>query len=246
MYAKFNFDTKLFFDVRTKYRISYILPTNIIRNFNSFELLIAMLNAIDDQDEDEEFWVLIKGVLYPNSNIVPLLATSLFMEIPRDGAFHRLRWSPYLRELAEKENSFVAEYRLSPHAFDRLVEMLDPTLMSNQTMAALAMSKSGSAPISTSSRVGAALIMLAGGRAIESMRTHGLARTTVYENFRSVIRAINNHPALEITCDNSPAALNRRSTEFKELGDHGLFQHCVGAIDGLAIQIEAPKNTRNQ
>jgi hypothetical protein len=58
-------------------------------------------------------------------------------------------------------------------------------------MASLSMNQTRSFPISVASRVGAGLIMLAGGRSLESMRTHGLAKATVYANFHKFIDAIN-------------------------------------------------------
>ena len=97
----------------------------------------------------------------------------------------------------------MAEYRLDSRCFDILHTLFEPMLQVNQNMAKLAMSRTKSETVSTGSRLGAALIMLGGGRRIEAMRTHGLARSTVYENFKLVIRAINKHPALAINCSNS-------------------------------------------
>ena len=53
------------------------------------------------------------------------------------------------------------------------------------------MSKSGSGRITEASRLGAALIILAGGRETESLRTHGLSSTFVYDNLHEVVEAIN-------------------------------------------------------
>ncbi len=98
-------------------------------------------------------------------------------------SFFRERWrSEYLRNLAINEGSFVDEYRLDPGGFDHLLQMLMPDLNTNQDMADLSMSTSGSGPISEASRLGAALILLGGGRRIEAMRTHGLSQTLVYVN----------------------------------------------------------------
>ena len=66
------------------------------------------------------------------------------------------------------------------------------------------------------------------------MRTHGMSRSTVYANFQRVIDAINNHPALEIICENNPVELKRRSAQFMARSTHDVFQYCTGAIDGLA------------
>lgn len=58
-------------------------------------------------------------------------------------------------------------------------------------MARLSMSKCNSDISTTERRVAAALLVLAGGRSIEAMRTHGLGWTTVYNNLHEVVRAIN-------------------------------------------------------
>ena len=138
----------------------------------------------------------------------------------------RKRWDcQYLLELANKENSFIAEYRLNNKCFDILHNLLQPMLEVDQRMASISMARTKSQPISTASRLGAALIMLGGGRRIEAMRTHGMARTTVYNNFRTVIRAINSHPSLTIKCDNSLTALVGRAKGFEMRSEHSLISY---------------------
>ena len=45
--------------------------------------------------------------------------------VPRDSAYFRRRWdSAYLVDLAQKENSFVAEYRADPRAFQDFLHTL--------------------------------------------------------------------------------------------------------------------------
>ena len=99
-------------------------------------------------------------------------------------------------------------------------------------------SKSGL--ITNHSRLGCALIILAGGRRIEAMKTHGVSQSFTYSNLRSVVRAINSNPNLKIKCDTSDESLRTRGTNFKDLGDYDLFQYCVGAIEGLAIKTRTP------
>ena len=156
----------------------------------------------------------------------------------RSEKFVRTRWQEgYLRDLAEKENSFVAEYRLDPKSFDLLSEMFEMDLNVNDRMAKLS---TNCGPITTHSRLGAALIILAGGRRVEAMRTHGLSQTFTYANFRKVVWAINRHPALKIEFDLSAESLQLKAHNFNKLGDHDLFKYCVGAIDGLAIKTRTP------
>ena len=75
---------------------------------------------------------------------------------------------------------------------------------------------------------------------MESMRTHGLAESTTYRIFKKVVKAINKHPALKIEFDTSADSLTMKADNFNKLGDHDLFQYCVGAIDGLAIKTRTP------
>ncbi len=83
--------------------------------------------------------------------------------IARERKFLRRRWdSEYLLNLAEKEGSFVAEYRVDPKSFDILVGLLEPRLQRNVVKAENSLSGCGSEPISVASRLGIALIMLAG------------------------------------------------------------------------------------
>ena len=97
-------------------------------------------------------------------------------------------------------------------------------------MAMRAMSTSKSEPIMNSSRLGAALIMLimlGGGRRIESIRTHGIS---LYTNLHAVVAAINAYPALAIECDQSIFGLKSRADNFNGL-NHSLARN--GLIFGI-------------
>lgn len=173
------------------------------------------------------------------------VAMVLESAVPRNPSIHRRRWdSEYLWNLAVNEGSFVAEYRLRPQHYCELETLLEPFLCKNQEMACRAMNSSQSKPISVASRLGAALIMLSGGRQIEAMRTHGLAKATVYANLHDVVTAINKCDALKVECDNSLDALLKRAAGFQLRSTFALFKYMTGAIDGLAISIFAPSKRR--
>lgn len=168
-------------------------------------------------------------------------------QLTRAPSFYRIRWQEgHFRDLAVNENSFLAEYRMPPSAFDFLHHLLEPILNVNQDMAYRSTASSGSDCISTASRLGAALILLGGGRVIEAMRTHGLAKATAYENFRNVVRRINSCESLKITCDNSIESLKERALGFERKSASKLFKYATGAIDGIAIRIHCPKNNKHQ
>lgn len=163
----------------------------------------------------------------------------------RSSKLYRKRWdSVYLRNLAELEGTFISEYRLGPKEFDCLHELLASTIEVDQGMASVSLQSSGTANITTDSRIGIALIMLAGGRFTEAMRTHGVSRASAYSILHQVVDAINNCAALDIDCRNDIFALQSRAAAFQRKSSPGLFDYCVGAIDGLAIRIQVP--SRNE
>lgn len=201
--------------------------------------------------EDEELLlsiaIIVAAKVVQNNRFMQQI---LISERPiRSPSLYRQRWqSDYLTNLAIREDTFVSEYRLTPQAFDRLLHTLEPYLQVDNHMSQLAMSRTGSAFISKASRVAVTLIILAGGRVIEAMRTHGIAKTSAHVIFYDVINAINSAGDLAIICDNSPNALAFRAEGFKARSTMGLFNFATGAIDGLAITIKAPsrEETRNQ
>jgi len=173
---------------------------------------------------------------------VAIALATHFSHVPRNKCIFRKRWdSYYLRDLAEKEKSFLSEYRLDPGGFDLLHEMLSPRLTVNELKASASNMRSGSGDIGTDSRLGAALIMLAGGRFMEAMRTHGLSRTFVDTNLLHVCEIINSHPGLKIECPNDMHSLRKRAESFRDRGDCGLFEYSTGVIDGLVLPITCPR-----
>jgi hypothetical protein len=81
-----------------------------------------------------------------------------------------------LVNLTIEENSFIREYRVTPEGFNILVQLLGSLLDFDQRKAQNAMSFCRSDMITVGSRIAAALIMLAGGRYVEVMRTHGMSK----------------------------------------------------------------------
>lgn len=204
------------------------------------------VNCCDGYDDEIADLNFIRSVALQNSEDDEILEEQILPHIltnflKRNSSLFRKRWdSDYLRSLAVNEGSFLAEYRVDPGGFDILHDILENSIQRNDRYSAIAMGTAGSAAITTASRLGAALIMLGGGRRIEAMRTHGISMSTTYDNFDRVIKAINSHPALSIDCDMTPDGMRARADGFKDRSTHGLFQYCTGAIDGLAIHIRAP------
>jgi hypothetical protein len=150
---------------------------------------LQQLAAAHDEDDDPECMLFSFLLLRSHERASPLF---------------RKRWvSVYVRDLPVNEGSFLAEYRVDSRGFQLLNELLEESISRDEIFISKAMSKSGSTATSTASRLGSALIMLGGGRKLESMRRHGLAQATVYDKFHRVFHAINLHSVLAITCDNS-------------------------------------------
>jgi len=105
------------------------------------------------------------------------------------------------------------------------------------------MSRCKSAEITAASRLGAALIMLGGGRQMEAMRTHGISKSQAFTNLHKVVEAINSCSALDIIFDKSEENLVELASGFQKRSDHNIFKKCVGAIDGLAIKIKCPRKS---
>ncbi len=167
--------------------------------------------------------------------------------VPRGPVICRRRWdSDRFLDLAVKEGSFLQEYRMNIKEFRILFNLLEPYLQRNEKMAKLRSGDSGL--ITAMSRLGVALIILGGGRNMEAMRTHGIAASSVLPIFYDVLEAINSCPLLALPVEQDIFTLTQRAAGFKAKSKHGLFDFCVGAVDGMVIPIRAPRNseTTNQ
>lgn len=182
-----------------------------------------------------------------NKNSEEILLLKYVIKRKRKSPIPRQRWRrAHLVPLAISENSFISEFGVSPPLFDYLFQVLRESLEVDEMKSQAA--NPNSSILGPDARLAAALIELRGGRRIETMRTLGIAKSTAYENFKRVIRAINNHPLLQIQCDMSVDAQKERAAGFEALSTHKTFQFCTGAVDGLALTTIAPsrKKFRNQ
>lgn len=189
----------------------------------------AMGSASDfDTDSDEETVSKSIAMLMHHAMVTNIINCAV-----RDRDSFRKRWdSPYLVDLAQKENSFVSEYRMTAERFNLLHEMLEPILQKDEKMQKVRSCASGSAPISTASRFGIGMIKLGGGRLSEAMRTHGVAKSTGHDIFHQFVRAVNECPGLEVKhCDpKNIHHLRALAAGFKKRSEHDLFEYCIYAI----------------
>lgn len=110
-----------------------------------------LLSLADDEESDDEIDVLLLPFLLRNVH-------------QRNSALFRKRWdSSYLVNPAVNKGSFISESRLDPGEFDLLHQLLSSSLERDVSQSNRSVSRSGSAPITSASRLGAALIMLGEG-----------------------------------------------------------------------------------
>jgi hypothetical protein len=146
----------------------------------------------------------------------------------RTSLIYRKRWdSSYLVSLA------LEEYRLGPKEFDVIHTLIGDRLSSNEQMSHIR----GLIPISAASKIGVGLIILAGGRRTEAMRTHGIAESTVYKILHSFCKAVNECPVFDLNYNIDYYTLMKRAEEFYAKSFISLFKYCCGALDGLAIKV---------
>jgi predicted GNAT family acetyltransferase len=148
----------------------------------------SQFEAIFEEDEEEE----LELVLF-------LVETSNHPKLNRSSVFHRQRWeSEYRVNLAIQEGTFVFEYRMGPREFDIIHTLIGDRLKGNEQMAAVAAARSESVPIPAASKIGTALILLADGRRLEALRTHGIAQATANSTFHSFCATINECPVFDL------------------------------------------------
>ena len=97
----------------------------------------------------------VYNIVFDDDDEEYLLLEYLLSREERQPSFFRERWKEdYLRNLAQRENSFITEYRMNPSSFNILVEMLEASIAINRNMEDLSMHRTGSNPITPASRVG--------------------------------------------------------------------------------------------
>lgn len=67
-------------------------------------------------------------------------------------------------------------------------------------------------------------------------------RTPSLEKISRVLDAINGCPSLDIRHPIDAQSLANCAAGFEKRSYSSLFKHCVGAIDGIAIEIQAPRS----
>jgi hypothetical protein len=146
-------------------------------------------------------------------------------------------WAERCAELTDAE--FRRTYRMDKSAFRHLLEVLAPSLSGDVPMA---VRSSGSA-VAPALQLSMTLRYLAGGSYLDITQMHGVHTSTMFACVHRVIKAINDAPELRITFPaDDPGALADLAAGFSRSRDYHAdrLPGCVGALDGIALQIKRP------
>eukprot|EP00918_Siedleckia_nematoides_P101494 GHVU01221702.1.p1 GENE.GHVU01221702.1~~GHVU01221702.1.p1 ORF type:complete len:421 (+),score=48.58 GHVU01221702.1:51-1265(+) len=163
--------------------------------------------------------------------------------ISRRRAIERERLSFYKRaaKLIE-EGEFTTYYRMCPSAFERLCQLLAPSLQVDEKQS---MRRTGVPPVSIPAQVEMAITWLGGGKYGQTRLLAGASRTYFYDCVRKVMTAICEVPGVgEITFPSDRAGINAIAAGFAGKSTSNIIQTCVGAADGCLIEIATPAATQ--
>jgi hypothetical protein len=153
----------------------------------------------------------------------------------------RMTWEEHMNLMAD--GLFLRAYRMSKQSFKRLADLVRPYVVVDQAMARRS-TRTGE--ITTEMRLSIALRYFAGGSYLDIATSHGVHTTTFFSIVWSIVFAINTVEELAPSFPyDDPTKLEAMSARFQRRF-HNPFHGCVGALDGLAIQIERPKTPNSQ
>ena len=152
--------------------------------------------------------------------------------------YDRMDWERDLARLRHTRQ-FQSTYHMSERSFDRLVDLLRPKLPVNikQSMN----SSSGGRPITPEMKVAIGLRFL-GGEHIKSLADiFGISRSSVTRSVGLFLDAVVTTPKLNINMPLTNRELQHHADGWGALSSaDGVFDGCVGAIDGWLCCIEKP------
>ncbi|CAN0022182.1 unnamed protein product, partial [Pylaiella littoralis] len=147
------------------------------------------------------------------------------------GVYHAL--ADHLTDL-EEHNCFSRYNRMPVETFEKLFELLRPSLERNAHMTCV---RTKSGVISVHIRVAVAIRMLAGGSYIDIALLFGVAIPIVLLIMWQVIDAINKTPAVgPFYFQQTEEECAQAAGKWKGLSTNGVFDHVVAAVDGLFVR----------
>lgn len=151
----------------------------------------------------------------------------------------RLHWPTHRAQLSSSE--FQRYYRLDKETFDVLLERLRPLLAVDEAMAM----RGSSGPVSPELQLSMTLRFLAGGSYLDLILLHGVHRSTFFKAVWRVIDAINDTHNLLFPLSDSEQLVDIADAFQTNRGSPQAMWGCVGAVDGLCIEILRPIGVEN-
>ncbi|CAM9456867.1 unnamed protein product [Phaeothamnion confervicola] len=156
---------------------------------------------------------------------------------PTSKHYLRLDWERHVN-LGYDCNWFKRFYRMSYSTFEDLVKLLEPALWRD----ANALSEHRAAPTIPVRMLVAMTLRFLGGASYLDVFTHfSVSQAAFYNALHRVVAAINECDDLKLPglpC--TPEACAKTAARFAKCSEHGVFQHCIGAVDGLIVKIKCP------
>jgi hypothetical protein len=150
----------------------------------------------------------------------------------------RLRWQQHVQLLLH-ENQFHIMYHMTIGSFNKLLEMLSPTLQLNERFGRL----SSREPITCEIMLHCTIRFLACGSYHDIRQTASISKPSFYCVIWHTITTINNCAALAITLPRDSDELTTVAEGFKSKSTgEGAMNGCVGSLDGFLLQIKAPSH----
>lgn len=143
-------------------------------------------------------------------------------------------WPDHVRRLTYAE--FKQRYRLSPRAFDELLEAIRLQIEAQDQLQA---ARSRGRAISAEVRLAMTLRYLAGGQILDLRLLYHVSKSECYRSIWRCVDAINQHLKVEFPI-NEHDKLAVLESEFRTASRGGVWKGCVGAIDGCHFKMHGP------
>jgi hypothetical protein len=181
----------------------------------------------------------------PDNTLLLLLlaARSAKKSRKRKWLHERTDWSEHAR-MKVHQDRFQTEYHMSFKAFNKLVDILRPSLAVNVKQS---MCSSTNDPIHPEIAVAAGLRYL-GGELVKSIADiFHMSYTTTFKKIEQFLVAVDSNDVFNINVPTTPHELKECANGWSNLSSaEGIYDGCIGAIDGWLCCINAPKEVDNK
>ena len=205
-----------------------------------------MLLDEEDEDEDEEF-------LQRRNTTEALVASAT---IAMTGAFlqflhhqqgkerrplftqKHVNWNEHVQDLLKEGNKeFRRDYRMSLSSFNKLCNLLRPSIQVNEEMSTR---RTGEDPISPEMMLHCLIRYLAGGSVRDIRLVVKISSKSFYWVVYKCVNAILRCKELHYHFPSTEDAIDEVAAGFADISANGLIQGCVGCMDGMLLRISAP------